>query len=488
MEIPLFEGISTSVTQSAAPLKYAVNCYNFTFKNGALMSGLGVGGGRVPIGEDGGGLTLELPAMPSEFGGWIESMHMYHRFDYETGKRDDRLVVISGSGIPMYVKYFRPNLAQFNWIPINGISMPGKTCSVNYNYDGRDILLISSKNSTVLLDEGDASYVQNSPHFSSLTKHYERVYGTVYGNKRQVWFSDDFNPLNWTVSNTEGGYIDFNDEGGAVIKVVSFSNYLFIFREYEILRLRAFGDQNDFSLSKLFVATGRIFEDTVTIAGDKIMFMADDGVYEFNGETARKVFTDINAFFNLPQVRPSGCYMHGKYYLACLLRFPNQQSTAFLDEIGRAYSVNALVEFDLEKRIFSIMRGVDIYALLAVSIGRDSRIFTLFSDEPARTVGNVESSASYFDAPLEALWQSPESDLGYPGRKKVIRSININVGSRPVTVGISVDGKRYEYEVCGKNRKINVGHGGELVAFSFKSGVLRIGTEINAFSVTFDVV
>jgi hypothetical protein len=439
------------------------------------------------VGE-GGDVSLELPAMPSEAGDWIENVHMYYRFDYETGKRDDRLVIVANTGAPMYVKYFRPNISAFDWLPISDISLVGRTCSVNYNCNGRDILLISSPEATAIIDGDNGRYVPDCPHFTSLTKHCERIYGSVQGNRRQVWFSDDFDPTNWTVSNTEGGYLDFNDEGGAVLKVVSFLNYLFIFREYEILRLRAFGDQSEFSLTKLFVTTGRIFGDTIALAGDRIMFAADDGVYEFNGENARKVYNDLNAFFKPSQKRPLGCYLHGKYYLACSLTFPDRDKTAYLDEVNRTCLTNALVEFDLDGGAFSILRGVDFYDLTSVGAERDSRIFMLFGNEPARKIGNVVGYSAYFNEPLDALWQSPETDLGYPGRKKVIRTIFLNTGADPVTVGVCLDGERYEYEARGKNCKINVCHGGESVSFYFRAAAYMRGTEISAFSVAFDII
>ena len=101
----------------------------------------------------------------------------------------------------------------------------------------------------------DPYEVLDAPKISSMALHYERLFATVDGEKNSVWFSDDLDPTNWSMSLDEAGFIELIDERGALLKVVSFLDYIYIFREYGISRLTAYGDQTSFSVSNLFVSS-----------------------------------------------------------------------------------------------------------------------------------------------------------------------------------------------------------------------------------------
>lgn len=72
------------------------------------------------------------------------------------------------------------------------------------------------------------------------------------------------------MSPDEAGFINFSDECGDVIKVVSFSNYLYVFREYGIFRLTAYGDQNDFCLKRSLPIRGVYIKTRLRYAETKL--------------------------------------------------------------------------------------------------------------------------------------------------------------------------------------------------------------------------
>ena len=69
------------------------------------------------------------------------------------------------------------------------------------------------------------------------------------------------------MSMDQGGYIS-PDEGGRAQKVVSFNDYVFIFREYAIHRLTAYTDLTEYKLIKTFHQQ-QDYPDTVQICSIK---------------------------------------------------------------------------------------------------------------------------------------------------------------------------------------------------------------------------
>lgn len=137
------------------------------------------------------------------------------------------------------------------WTQLVDFYLTGDVEGVSYNYKSNDVLLMSSSDDGLfIVNDSTVTYCTNAPKFTSIAVHNERVFGTVNGVSNQVWFSDDFDPANWKVSQTEAGYISFADDLGKAIKVVSFLNYLYVFRDYGIFRLTAYGDQNDFIMKR----------------------------------------------------------------------------------------------------------------------------------------------------------------------------------------------------------------------------------------------
>ena len=139
--------------------------------------------------------------------------------------------------------------------------------------------------------------------------HYERIYATVSGEANSLWFSDDFNPVNWNASLTEGGFINFDDDGGRVIKAVSFLDHVYVFRDYGIVRLTAYGSQENYTVSKVYVSASRILPDTIACCGDRIIFLTDEGLFSFNGYTMTMIAKEITNLFHRDRSAAKGAYV-----------------------------------------------------------------------------------------------------------------------------------------------------------------------------------
>lgn len=445
-----FEGIVNSKDEAIAGTEYARSCKNFAFEKGVINGKIGV--------EAASGYyafpSIDRHAYPTfAQDKKIVKIFHYRKLLGKTQYSDDRLIAILSDGSVWYTTMFDE---AANWTQFSDFLLSGDSEGVSYNYKSKDVLLLSSSDDGLfIVNDATVTYCTNAPKFTSITVHNERVFGTVNGVSNQVWFSDDFDPANWRVSPTEAGYINFADDLGKAIKVVSFLNYLYVFRDYGIFRLTAYGDQNDFIMKKVFTDTGRIYKDSIVLCGDKIMFCAEDGVYAFDGYDAVKVGKEFPPMKDKREICAG--YLENKYYLACRI-----------DDFGGEGN-NAVVRYDTETKDISILSNVRVSSFCGVKTSNGADVLCTFQDENKNRLGMMSDNGKVFATITQKTYQSPETSLGSPFFKTV-RGASI-LTKYPVTLGVTTDGVGYEFKVAGseKQQYIPIEKCGLRIMFEIKS-------------------
>lgn len=464
-----FSGISNTIDRSLMPLSFSPECYGFTFSDGILKSKIGIAYATAKYALEGSHYHF-IQALPVDH--FVSDLFVYRKTNSD-GSFDDRLVAQTTTGELYYTKLFESDF----WFLIPNVTLTGKACSVNYNVAGDDCLLLSSPSNDLMILKGETvTTVPAAPHFSSMCVHYERIFATDSTKRNSVWFSDDFNPQNWNVSTEEGGFINFNDECGEVLKVVSFLDYVYIFRERGIFRLTAFADQTEFSLSKVFAQTGRIYADTISETADKIIFYCDDGLYAFNGFDVKKIGKD------LPKIaykkRASGTVHGDKYYLACCVE-------SYID--GSAEN-NALIEYDFSTGLFSILKGAFVKKPVSVCVHHNFEIMLVMNSlySNLRYIGKVSEDGNIFYVPTSKHWESPVNAMN-DGRKKVIREVQLKC-NQDITLGIITDGVKSSYPVKASElqQRIKVNKSGLEIGFTIDTAAAVC--EVSQLAVIVDFV
>ena len=425
-----FEGLVNSVDESIAGFEYAVNCKNFAFEKGVIN-------GKIGIDTAGGHFNTNIyydthtyPTFAADKG--IKKAFHFRRKNPETGALDDRIVCVLSDGTLWNTQIFSLD----TWHQFESPIIRYDSDAVNYNYKSEDVLLLAAEDIGMFVVRADrVTYLDKAPKFTSIAVHNERVFGTLNEKKNQVWFSDDFDPNNWTISSTEAGYIDFADDLGNAIKVVSFLNFLFVFRDYGIMRLTAYGDQNDFMMKKVFTDTGRIYKDSIVLCGDKIMFCAEDGVYAFDGYDAVKVGKEFPKIIDKKTVRAG--YLENKYYLACKLGQPGDLTN------------DSVIRFDTETKDISVLTDVKVAGFCCLKSAKDATLLCYFSDENKNKLGMMSESGKVFETVTAKVYESPENTLGSP-YYKTIRGASVFT-EYPITLKVILDGKEYKFNIAAKD-------------------------------------
>ena len=479
-----FNNIVSGVFENNMKMYYSPNCYNLDLSDGSVKPCFGFDYASYSIKKPGTNTeyTYSFPveAMKLYVKGWV-----YRRIDYTTGTRDDRLVIFDISGKIWQKKLFSDDeMSLVATLQENSLNVDG----INYCYNGNDVMLFTTGRSGIyILNDDTITNVTNIPKFSSLCVHNERVFATIAGTKNAVWFSDEFDPSNWKVSLTEGGFIEFKDEGGSVNRAISFLDYLYIFRDFTIHKLSAYGSQEDFVLSKLYCNAGRIYPKTIAVCGNFIIFLTDSGLFRFDGYGIYPILTEIKDLFdeNKDKSDNVACYHDGKYYLSTNFKLNGESYSNVGYLVPKLTSVLAYDVFD---KTFTITRGVEVSEFMPIALENANLLFAMVNhDDSDRNKLAVKTDENkVYTYQLEKKWSTPYTDLNESDKVKRLVSVAFT-GNGNMTLSINCDGETHDYtfNMIGKTVKIKPNLKFEKISLSFKSNDNNFKVENFAMTVDF---
>lgn len=461
-------GMNSEVDEGILPYKYAKRCYNYTVKNGALKNGIGFRELRLPKSDQ--DLTDER-IIETKYNDDIKAIWLYKYFDPKLNKPNYQLMYYTTGGKIMWfaLTYEYPytfEIASF----IYSQEVPN---AINYRLDGLDYMIFSSKTEGMWKYNctKTAQKIENGPSIASMCLHYERLFAIIEnGEHNRLSFSASLDPTNFNESLSEGGFIEMQDERGPLNRVVSFNDYVYVFRDFGVARVSAYGDQTNFSVSQLFISSAKIYGNSVCVCGDRIMFLSRDGIMSFDGYTTQKLNLGIESLLiNVTNENCSSLYYNGKYYLALKLNFDDGEQIG-CESYNEGYINNAIIEVDLKTLDVNISRGMDIRSMIVVDNGSFCKVVACFNGEFKDKLGEMTHDGEIFGTPLKKCWTSPKSNLGYPTKIKRIKEVLIKTKS-DCKINVKTETKDKTFFVTGSNKsqrkKIDVF--GEQIEISFIS-------------------
>jgi len=336
----------------------------------------------------------------------------FKKYNFSTQKREDKLIFLD-STLNAYALELTDKESGLRSLGVQFLSPP---TALNYRLDGEDVIILVSKEDNMVVWDGvnTPEIVLDAPKVESMDIHYERLFAvTSGGDGAELKFSDDLDPTNWSESLSDAGTIQLVDDRGRLLKVVSFNDYLYIFREYGITRLYAnTALQTSFYVNHLFTSGGRILKNTISLAGDHVFFMSTDGFYVFDGASTKKVLEHI-----FPLIEFSGdesaIFFNGNYYLTCKLK--NGDGEKVLLEIRRSdFSVKIIT--GLNPSGVATLSQENLGALIVVSEDKGAPIFVVGEED------KIQDALS-----LKALWQSPFLNFDEQIDRKIVRKVEFCV-------------------------------------------------------------
>lgn len=412
------KGVNLEVDENALGMNYASMMYNVSYKDKTLKKGYGVKSLMLPdASNEGQWLTYNAPIISAK----PKKIWNVHINADDSEQESNILLVYCDDGYiyKTFIENFTPSYtrisAKFTSTPI----------VLNYKYNGKFVVVICSPTDKMYLWNLSSKPVECSKnfHFTSLCSHYERVFATTSSNPREIRFSKNFDVTNWEENDNAGGFIELVDERGDINKVMSFNDYVYLIRDFGISRLSAYGDQSEFSVTHITKSSNYIYPNTATLCGDRIVYLTSDGLHYCIGGNIHKYNLKISSMIDKNSIKfATSCYYNGKYYLAVRLNFDDGKSVGCENEPD--YKNNAIVEFDLQTRGISIMRGIDVCDMQGLVCKDWQKLALIFNGSNSQKMGELTNDGKAFDVILNKSWQSPVSDLGTLSTKTV-RNISL---------------------------------------------------------------
>ena len=458
-------GMNTETDDNLLPHKQAKLVYNYSIKDGALKTGMGF-------------KELTLPNEYPELGDRVIQIYQgkdisnlwhFRYYDNLVGERRHKIMYTTTDGDLCYFDVFHYVIESFKVTNIDLFtSVP---VAINYRLNGEDCMIFSSPTDPMVVFTQNhlTETYEEAPKLVSVCIHYERLFAITEGERNTLVFSANMDPTSWDYNLDNAGFIQMVDERGSMCALVSFNDYVYVFRDYGVARVSAYGSLEDFSVSQLFVSSVKIYGGTVCACEDRIMFLAKDGLHYFGGYSTTKLNLGIDSLFkDVENEFASATFHNGKYYLACRLNFDDNVQIGC--EVNDDYKNNALIEYDLKSGELNIMRGVDINKIISLDEGNVSKLVACFYGEYSNKMGELTYDGKVFGNSVKSVWTSPNSNLGYPDKLKQIKEVFIQ-SKYDSKILIKTDVEQKEYDVKGSNctQRIKTNVRGEYVQISFVS-------------------
>lgn len=420
--VPLtdFGGYDPDDADRSLPKSMCDEAFNFAFYRGRLTDGVSFSPFRQTLDD---GSAQALPVPQTQFGEY-ELFAGKLKID---GKTRDVLFASESQRL----SYLVLGDENATWQTKTDMSPGTFVSAVGYVFEDDDLMLFAGRGAGVYILSGSdgGQTVANALPIRDIRTYRERVFAVVDRERPCVWFSDAFDPYDWSVSLDAGGYIYTDGSAGKVLAIVPMSDFLFVVCEYGLYRLTAYSDQSSFTLKRISSDTGRIFAKSAVVCGDSLVFAAGDGVYGSDGYGVRKLTSRADKL--LADAKDvSAVFWRGKYF-AC---FDDGKSAPGGGD-------GAMFALDLDSGNIDVSRGLDFASPTVLRGEKDNRLLARSKEDGAVLAANDRGGVY---RKRFAYWHIGGIDLGLPCDKKRIVQIECRT-SAPFTLGIVADGERHEY-------------------------------------------
>lgn len=282
---------------------------------------------------------------------------------------------------------------------------------VNYYRNDENYLLISNAiDGLYKLSNNTITYLGvNTPVMSTMTLHYERVWGIGDPDKpNTVYYSASGNPELWDTDESDAGETSITTyDGDKFIAIDTVFDDVVLYRQKSLFRISGTSTEN-YRLTKIPSECGACGPNAVANDGKNSFFVGTDGIYEYNGASAKKILGDgLNLFFKEWVNTSAMWYCSAQIFAGKLLvALP----------IDESEKNNCIIEYDISAKIVNIRVDVNAKDLTVFA----DKLYFLDSN------GNIcvfDDSTKYATKNIEAYYETPYTDFDGKNTLKTLDSI-----------------------------------------------------------------
>lgn len=414
--------------------------YNFICEDGTLKNGYGFKPLAMPTSETDIENEVEIPVR----GTMVKTIWKLKWFNSADDINSYFLFYFNDEANICYDNLFKTRYATFI-LPTTYTETPFATY---YRKGGNDAIMLSGDGGNLMVVTGSNTYTsETAPKIISCCSHYGKLFAITATARGTLVYNSNPDVLAWADDKTKD--LDFGDERGDLNKILSFNDYLYLFRDFGITQVSEYGDEEDFAVSHIYMSDAYIYPNTIVEAGGKIYFLEGEKLKVFNGSSVKEVDLNCSGLLKGQDNRFAfaECF-NGKYYLACRGDFKDGLAIGCENYEG-GYKNNILMIINPETCHVDLIRGVDINELLALTNKFKSKLIACYNNENIGKIGEITTDGKLFDVLSPALWQSGATDFGESGKIKRIKSFYIkSAGNCEVT--FESERQKKSFKVQGK--------------------------------------
>ncbi|MBR4435027.1 MAG: hypothetical protein IKS90_02895 [Clostridia bacterium] len=217
----------------------------------------------------------------------------------------------------------------------------------------------------------------------------------------------------------EGGFVEVGaSSGDAIVAIKALSNQLLIFKKHGLYRL--IGDRpSNFTIEHIDANVPKTHSGAIALYGDTLYFVTQDGLYYYNGVTARPC----------PDMRCIRRYMSEADIDGC-------RAVTVRDKLYFTYrrgGEDEMMVYDLTERKYMRRNGFEIDCIADM----DGRLLLI---NRTRRLYEFEKGDTYDGNPIEAYWCTPLTDLGDKASIKALKMLFMRARGDGITIETELDG------------------------------------------------
>lgn len=420
--------------------------YNFISADGTLKSGYGFKALAMPTSEN----DIENEVEISIRGTMVKTIWKLKWYNSADDINCYYLFYFNDEANICYDNLFRTRYATF----IQPTEYTETPYATYYRKSGNDAVMLSGDGGNLMVITGSHIYTsETAPKIISCCNHYGKLFAITATARGTLVYNENSDILTWEDAKTKD--LDFGDERGDLNKILSFNDYLYLFRDFGITQVSEYGSEELFAVSHIYQSDAYIYPNTIAQAGDNIYFLEGESLKVFNGSSVKEIQLDCLKLIKGEDNRFAyGECFNGKYYLACRGNF-NDGKAVGCEGYEGGYNNNILMVIDTSTNHVDLVRGIDINELLALTNKFKSKLVACYHNENIGKIGEITTDGKLFGEISPAMWESGKTDFGYSGKLKRIKSFLIKTeGDCKVTFESEKQTKTFEVHGKDKVQKI----------------------------------
>ena len=227
-EYSLFDELPSTTTDENREVTSGKEVYNFRTGDGDLKTGYGFEDIKMPTSLTDLDNETEITLRGTE----VKAIWKMKWYNYSDDVNTYYLFYYNNEGYICYDNLFK--IRYYPFIIPNDFTEP--PYGIYYRVNGSDMLLLSGEGENLLVVSGNGNEsFEEVPIIKSCCSHYGKLFAITAEENSQLIYNEDVDITNWTDEKTAN--LDFSDERGVLNRIISFNDYIYVFREYGITQL-----------------------------------------------------------------------------------------------------------------------------------------------------------------------------------------------------------------------------------------------------------